>query len=322
MHDEDFKYDVAISFVTADQGVAKELAARLSPNMRVFVYFEEQSSIAGEHGTEVFRQVFRKESRLVVVLYRAAWGSTAYTRIEERAIEERFLEEHDRFLLFVRMDDGKGMPKWAPETKIWLDFKTYGIDQVVGAVKHRAQEAGAELRVESASDRLHRSAEEARLRKVRADTLRTEGQSAFSREAEVVLQTCLASIEKARDEGDDTGIQQIREGTLLTMRGPHASVVIERYWEGRPEESRIVFRSWSGRLPFPGELRALADQTKEGRTLRFLFDFEPLSGAWGWRGEGDHETFRSADLAEHLIKLFLDIDEGERQKRERRDRRR
>lgn len=322
MSETAYKYDVAISFLTQDEAVAKDLVTRLSPNLRVFVYFEEQRSLAGEHGPNAFRKVFRKESRVVAVLYRSSWGTTPYTRVEQTAIEERFLEEGDRFLLFVRMDNGTGMPTWAPETKIWLDFKAYGIDEVVGALKHRAEQAGAELHVESASERLRRSAEEAKLRKTRSEVLEKEGYTAFNREARTVLLECEKTLRDAAADRDAAGIQFTGEQQTLTIRSLHASVIIEKFWEGRVVESRIVFRSWSGKVGFPGELRALAEPVRERKAKRFSFDYEPVAKSWRWHEDGDRETFSSADLAEHMIKLFLDIDEQERQTRERRDRNR
>jgi hypothetical protein len=42
-----FEYDVAISFLSRDEGLAKELRDRLSASLRVFLYTHRQPELAG-----------------------------------------------------------------------------------------------------------------------------------------------------------------------------------------------------------------------------------------------------------------------------------
>ncbi len=97
----EFNFDVAISFLHQDLGIATELHQRLIDGLRVFLYTREQKDLAGTDGTESFRAVFRSRSRLVVVLYRDGWGATPFTRVEYEAITDRFLKEGAEFLFFV-----------------------------------------------------------------------------------------------------------------------------------------------------------------------------------------------------------------------------
>src|SRR5437899_11207412 len=89
----EYEYDVAISFLSQDVDLARELADGLSPQLRVFVYIDRQREIAGTDGLTTFRAIFRSATRLVVVLFRNGWGESNWTRVEEEAISDRFLKE-------------------------------------------------------------------------------------------------------------------------------------------------------------------------------------------------------------------------------------
>ena len=47
-----FKYDVAISFLNADLGLAEELATLLQDRMSVFLFTERQADVAGSDGVD------------------------------------------------------------------------------------------------------------------------------------------------------------------------------------------------------------------------------------------------------------------------------
>jgi hypothetical protein len=138
----DRKCDIAISFLSQDEGLARELHARLSESFAVFVYSKRQEELAGNDGLEVFREAFRSDSRIVVVLYRDGWGITPWTRVEEAAMKDRFLAEGWNWLLFVMLDDASTPPIWLPEGEIRLSYPQYGIDQLIGAIKFKAAKLG------------------------------------------------------------------------------------------------------------------------------------------------------------------------------------
>ena len=87
----DYKYDVAFSFLDRDEPLARELAGLLTP-LSTFVYSEQQLEVAAKDGVDAFTAVFRRDARIVAVLYRDGWGKTKWTRVEEQAIKSRFLD--------------------------------------------------------------------------------------------------------------------------------------------------------------------------------------------------------------------------------------
>jgi hypothetical protein len=124
------KCDVAISFLHKDEPLALQIHSKLSESLDVFVYPKKQEQLAGTDGLESFRQVFRADSRMVVVLYRDGWGQTPWTRVEEAAIKDRFLEQGWEWLLFVMLDDFSTPPVWLPKAEIRLNYSQYGLDQL------------------------------------------------------------------------------------------------------------------------------------------------------------------------------------------------
>ena len=145
MSEQQWKYDVAISFLSKDEPIAIELHRHLIDGLEVFIYSKKQEEIAGTDGLESFRQAFRRDSRVVVVLFREGWGQTPWTRVEEGAITDRFLSEGWRWLFFIVVDKKSPLPKWLPENHIRFNLEDYGVEQAVGAIKARVQELGGRL---------------------------------------------------------------------------------------------------------------------------------------------------------------------------------
>jgi hypothetical protein len=67
---DDFKYDVAISFLIQDISIATALREKLSESLRVFFFPRNQEELAGTDGLESMRAPFFEQSRLNVVIYR------------------------------------------------------------------------------------------------------------------------------------------------------------------------------------------------------------------------------------------------------------
>ena len=69
-------YDVAISFLNEDLGLAVERRDLIGVTLDVFVYSAKQEDLAGTDGLISFRRVFRGDARLMLILHRSGWGQT------------------------------------------------------------------------------------------------------------------------------------------------------------------------------------------------------------------------------------------------------
>lgn len=117
MRDE-FKYEVAFSFLQDDEQLALEIAGRIRERVSIalFIYSERQNELAGTDGVEKFSRVFGEESRVVVILFREGWGQTKWTRVEETAIRTGGFNEGHEFALLVKLDSANP-PIWLPPTR-------------------------------------------------------------------------------------------------------------------------------------------------------------------------------------------------------------
>lgn len=154
MTTQEFDYDVAISFGYKDEPFANKLYALLSGRLKVFLYSKEQEKIAGTDGEAKFNEVFGKTAKLVVVLFREAWGQSPFTRFEETAIRNRAYSEGYDFTVFIPMDDSEKqkVPAWVPKNRLYIGLERWGIDAACAVIEARFSELGGEIREESVAE--------------------------------------------------------------------------------------------------------------------------------------------------------------------------
>jgi hypothetical protein len=208
--------DVAISFLAQDEPIAAELFSKLADGLKVFFFPRNQEELAGSDGLESMRAPFIN-GRVVVVLFRAPWGETPWTRVEQTAITDRCLKDGWDCLLFVMLDSTSAVPKWLPNTRIRFNMETYGIDQAVGAIKFRVEQMGGEISKPSPLAQAKRLKEEVSLK---------EDQDRLFRDQRWIQGTVRPAIEALmRRLGEDA--EHIAKETGLRFEHGH-----QPYWGG------------------------------------------------------------------------------------------
>ena len=147
---------MAFSFLADDERLARDIAALLPPTLSVFVYSERQSETVGTDGMETFSNVFGRDARIVVVLYREGWGATKWTGIEETAIKTRVFDDGADFLTFIHLEKPKPTPLWLPPQRIWLNLDRLGIQGAASVTEEHVRQAGAIVREETAEENAER----------------------------------------------------------------------------------------------------------------------------------------------------------------------
>src|SRR5712691_11551871 len=109
-------YDVAISFLVADEKTANVIKAGLA-DLNVFFYPHNQEELIGTNGLESMRAPFLT-ARVNVVLFRERYGNTPWTGVELAAIQDSCLRTGYRSLIFVQLDKKDKVPDWLPNTHI------------------------------------------------------------------------------------------------------------------------------------------------------------------------------------------------------------
>lgn len=304
------EYDVAISFLHRDEPLALQLFNRLAETFRVFVYSKRQEKLAGTDGLETFRRTFRSDSRLVVVLYRDGWGKTPWTRVEEQAIQDRFLKEGWNWLLFATLDANSALPLWLPETRVRLSFEDYGFEQLVGAIRGRAQELGSISHKEDLADRARRVEREAAMRAEREQLLTSQGMEAVQSETQIVFSELLKRAEDLADTTPSLGIEMDANRSECVINTSKSAINLYPYFTHPVTESRLVMREWPHRLILPKDSgrKAFLFTPRHAREVSFYFDYRPEYGGWCWTNRiSPHQYRTSTELAEHCLELLLDV---------------
>jgi hypothetical protein len=308
-------YDVAISFLHRDEPLALELEAKLSANLKVFVYSKQQDQLAGGDGMESFREVFRDQSRLNVVLFRSGWGETRFTRVELAAIKDRCFNEGWDSLLFVMLDSNDKPPAWVPEENIRLDFSLYGFDQLIGAIKVRLEKLGGKLRKEDALTRAKRAEADIAARTQRDLILAQQGASSAQQERDALIRLLQEHVATLNREAPRIGIKLgCDSGHMCTMATSAASLNFYLHVNA-PSKSRLIVREWSVVFRVPPEPQGvfLRNPTPVAEH-EVQFDYQASRGGWCWRLE-DKTLLTTSELADHILKLMIDLHERIEKKR-------
>jgi hypothetical protein len=302
-------YDVAFSFLSSDEHLARKYSQELVGSLSVFVYSEQQKVVAGTDGLESFRNVFLSGSRLVVVLYRDGWGATPWTRVEETAIKDRFLAHGAEFLLFVMLEEQSKVPAWLPHTRVRLNVWDFG-DQLIGAIKARAIAAGSELKVESAVDKAKRLKELKIGRDERMQKLTNDGWAGFHQEWDTLCKIVSEKVTEVR-----VHLPTIRNGVGeggYVVRTPEASVLFCHRPSSRAFQSHVSVQTFVGPLILPAEqgnrMHIPGEEPQRTSEHNFYFDYD--SGEWCWRIDQSKDRFIStAELGELILKTMIEHQE-------------
>jgi hypothetical protein len=299
----EFKYDVAFSFLQEDEALAVQLNDRLKTRLKTFIYSERQLEIAGTDGEESFNKVYGEEARAVVVLYRDGWGQSGWTLIEKTAMKNRAFEPGYGFVLFIPVEREFTPPAWLPKTQLWIGIERWGIDVAAGVIEARIQELGGSPHEESAEGmaaRLHHEADLAQQRK----------QFLWSEEAVKLAMAEFVQISKSVKEKVDhlksaapTFSFKVEEDyRLVVVLGWGCSLSFNWHETARNhiEDARLWVKFWDGVMPVRGQV--YDHRPQELRSWEFEFDRQQ-SGLTGWRGE--NRFFTTDDLIDHCFKQFL-----------------
>jgi hypothetical protein len=302
-------YDVAISFLSADENIASALTSVLSKGLSVFFYPTKQQETAGADGLEKMRKLYSLEtSRVVVVLFRKAWGETQWTGVEDLAIRDRCLKDKFKSVFFLRLDKS-ALPQWVPETYVSFNYDVYGLDQAVGAIKARVQELGGLIQPESITKRAERYRLEREYQSEREGLKSPNGWSKVRSEALKLFAEIKTRCEYLRDHDNipnefaiDERQFHLRNNRVSLMVTMHIPELAPPNWT-----TELMVREFDKRLEFQGEpLLYDGGGPREVSTRSF---HPELSRAHeqGWTPAGEPSFLSSQELAETIVIQFIDL---------------
>lgn len=322
-----YRYDVAFSFLAKDVHLAEQLANDLQPALSTFVYSRRKEELLGGDGMDQFAAVFGGEARLAVILYRDGWGRTPWTAFEETHIKSRALATRMTSFLVIKLDDSE-LPLWIPDTHLYLSVANESRFELTAVIRLRARERGAILKSESPLDvatRLKREQDAKKRREERqsssnaVDEVKVEVRKLF---AEMVR---LVNAVKAGEPAIDIDAATYEQQCGITSSKASISLRWTQRYTNTLNEARLRVNHWAGRIRLP---RGAADDVGGGAWERAIHYTPELShqDEWVWRynsslddyGRDDDdggfifvdlspgETYRSLELADHLVRRYLE----------------
>ncbi len=305
-----FEYDVAFSFLAQDENIANRLNDALSGRVKTFLYSEQQKKLAGTDGENTFNAVFGRESRSVAILYREAWGSTPWTRIEETAIRNRAHEEGYDFALLIPLDKPQTKPPWFPKNRLWLGLERWGIETAAAIIEARVQELGGNPHQETLEERAARQARDVDFRAEREAALNSvAGVQAFHQGLGFIADAIKDGVERINSRrtahkldcrppiqpGGPCFVLGLKKGLSICGRAAYTNTLENVFLEAK---------LWNGSPPMPGFV--FFDEPTLYITERYRLDYLP-SKTYAWtRTTEPNRSFSSSDLAEEILKWLFD----------------
>lgn len=307
---DDFLYDLAISFVAKDELLAIQLADQFEGRLRVFLYSRKQEQLSGTDGEKTFNDVFAKQSRLVVVLYRTGWGETPWTRIEETAIRNRAFNEGYDFVLFVPLDDQPSVPKWLPRSQLWIGLSRWGLTGAASVIDARFQELGGTPVQETIEHRAARLEKSVNFTKFREGYLSSyNGVNKAAAAFESMSNEIIRRLPSLQASAPSLGISIKQANNILVLlatAGPKLRINWRGQFTNTLKGAELEVSLWLEHPPFPG-IDYYFDEPRAIATKILLPDVLPSEEAcWIVRGSSDKKPLLPEMAAEFVLNWWLE----------------
>jgi hypothetical protein len=307
-----FDYDVAFSFLARDEKVALRIAGILADRFKTFVYSEKQKLLAGKDGEQAFAEVFSKKARVVVIFYRANWGKTPWTRIEEDAIRNRAHDDGYDFTLWVPLEKIDKLPAWMPKNRLWFNFERYGDTGLIAVIEQLIQQRGGNTKPETLADRAARMQREVELGDARKALVEgydmNSGRMVAARAQEVSDQ--LYAWSQTRPVSGLTANRQGSHALLLSIdrpgRPPICTTVVwtQPYTNHLGRDARIKATTYEGTPPWPG-LFVMHD-AQEIMQISFRPDLD-TGHQLCWKADGQEAELSAEAVTEAIARFVMDV---------------
>lgn len=313
------KYDVAISFLAADEAIAAELNRQLSETMNVFFFPKRQEELAGTDGMESMRKPFYEDSRLMVVLFRDQWGKTRWTAIEELAIKEACFNGEWNRLFFVALDRASALPGWLPPHYVRYNWEDFGPEQVVGVIKARVLENGGKSSPMTAMKQAELLRQEEEYRAARNSIECHPGIPAVQAEAKALLEAVKVKCDQIRSAGHvdldcEMDARRLPKalGCVMTDREVSLAAWWNQPYSNTIRDAALHVREFNGPLLLPSETGKMyfvqAKLLKDTIYNPDLFRTREL----GWSLNNSNDIIASSKLADQIVLRFLRLVEKRR----------
>ena len=300
MKNTNYKYDIAFAFLEKDEPLVNQINNLLKDKFKTFLNSKKQEYKDDLEREMLLLDVFKKQSRCVIIFYRNKWGTTPYTAIEEKAVRTRISEEGNDNLLVISLDNPPVVPKYLSKTQIWTELAQAGINGTAAFIEEQVKALGGGLSEELPLDVGIEIKKEPRF----------EVESSKFLESVSGLEIAVIELKKLFSalEIEKNKITESDKSISLTFKRDEKNCVIHygefsiRFYL-QTEKSNLLMDS-----PLYFEMQK-QDITSSGLNIlaveEYHFELKKV-GVYGWIKGADSDSFISSkQLAEDSIKLLL-----------------
>lgn len=133
MAEEQYEFDIAVSFAGEDRGYVVEVVEGVKDGVSVFYDQDYAVESWGEDGIEYFTDVYFRRAKYTVMFVSQRYAEKMWTKVERRSALARAATQRSAYILPVRLDDTE-LPGLLP-TVIYLDARRLGIEGLTAAIK-------------------------------------------------------------------------------------------------------------------------------------------------------------------------------------------
>jgi len=135
-NNDQFEYDVALSFAGEDRTIVEEFATLLkSKNIKVFYDEYEAADLWGKDLIDHLVNIYSRKARYCVMFISQYYPLKKWTKVERRAAQERAFRDADEYILPVRLDDTQ-VPG-ITETTGYRDLRQHSIESIVNLLEQK-----------------------------------------------------------------------------------------------------------------------------------------------------------------------------------------
>jgi hypothetical protein len=303
----DYEYDVAFSFTAQDEALATQLNDLVSDRLKTFLYSERQKELAGTDGQTTFSDVYGKNARIVVILYRKEWGQTRWTGVEMNAIRTRAFEHGFDFTVFIPVEPSPNTPAWLPPTRLYVGLDRWGVEGAAAVIEQRVIDAGVVSQPESVVERAARLKRAMNLRQAQYQFERSHEGTANANEAyEKFSEALSAGTQIVRTSGVNLEYKTSQHFRIVTCYPVNLICSWNPHYANSIENIYLHATFYKGFPELPGFYPSY-NKAVQLSALRFKYGLVRLNQCAYLSTDGPTREFSPEKLAELLLSQLMDI---------------
>jgi hypothetical protein len=135
-NDDQFEYDVALSFASEDRAVAEEFANLLSDkSIKNFLDEYQAGALWGKDMLDHLVNIYSRKARYCVMFISQYYPLKKWTEVERTSLQESALRDANEYFLLIRLDDIK-VPG-ITEVTGYRDLRQHSMESIVNLLEQK-----------------------------------------------------------------------------------------------------------------------------------------------------------------------------------------